>query len=88
MTERHVAKIITSGKHLLKILDFEGGIIWDIKPANEFGDVVLTIEHPDLPLVAIAQPFPEVRVMYTATYGEGNTLLKVERSDPPKKEMQ
>ena len=86
--ERHVARIITSGKLLLKILDFEGGIIWDIKPANEFGDVAILVEHPDLPLTKVYEQIPEVRPIYEATYGEDGTLIKVERTDPPKSNQQ
>ena len=82
--ERHLGKIRIYSRLLLKIMDFEGGIIWDIRQADEFGIIALTIEHPDLPLVQDAQPIPVILPSYTSHYGTEHSLLRIERVDPPK----
>ena len=87
LRERRIARIKTSGKLLLKMLDMEGGVIWNIKSADEFGDIEMLIEHPDLPLVKVADPMPEMQIMYQIHYGENGSLLSVERIDPPKKKQ-
>lgn len=84
--ERHIAKIKTSGKLLMKMLDLEGGVIWYIRPAEWFGDIEMLVEHPDLPLVKVAEAVPVVDIAFQLTYGEDGSVISIERVDPPKKE--
>lgn len=88
MSERYVAIIEVDAKILLKMLDFEGGIIHRVFQPDEVwkpGTISLVLEHPDLDKVEDGYTLRRKIPIYKATYGEGGSLLKVERIDPPKK---
>ena len=81
-TIRHAARIPIDSRLLLKILDFEGGFVWNTEVKD--GRLYLTVEHPDLPEVREYEQLPEITPAYTTTYGDDGSLLKIERTDPPK----
>lgn len=103
MVEKNVtnAGIITvSKKNLLKWLDFEGGTIHRIQQNPDYwrpDDIEIVIEHPDLPEVADNYVLSRVLPLYTSTIHvvqtdaeneKAITFEKIERIDPPKKEVE
>ena len=93
MGKINVGIVIIDENALLKILDFEGGTIIDVKTAfDEFipGKILLKIEHPDMPDVNIGDPLQRIVPLYQekTVEVEGELYRKVSRVDPVKKEKE
>ncbi len=83
----------------MKFLDFEGGAILGVSNRPEYynpDEIDILIEHPDLPEVEDGFLLPRLSPMYQSTIhivkedGENEkavTFEKIERIDPPKKEV-
>lgn len=100
MSEKHNAAIIRIPKdYLLKMLDFEGGIIHSVRVNPEYWrakEIEIVIEHPDLPEIEPGMMLYPVQPMYlthchVVQVDDQNekavTYEKIERIDPPKKEV-
>jgi hypothetical protein len=85
VSELHNAAIITISKEaLLSILQFEGGVIHDIKISDEqwFQQIEIVIEHPDLPEVRKGDWLLKITPTYSVKK-RGN-FIKMTRVDPQK----
>jgi len=87
MTEKHGALVRLDFSLLLKILDFDGGIIHRVYTPEEYliADYCnVVLEHPDLPSVDTRFPLLCVRPIYMVHFAEGGGVIKIERAVPPK----
>ena len=89
MDIRHEAIIQISKGLLAKMLDFEGATIHEVYEPDEYfvngaPYFCVVMEHPDFPGVSIDEAMPVVKIAFQAHYGEDGSLLRVERTDPPK----
>ena len=81
---RHAGYITIGVETLRKLLDFDGATIWEAK-IDDFNNLKILLEHPDLPEILDDQPIPDVHVSLMNTYAENGVIVKMERTAPPKK---
>ncbi len=84
---RNGAAIRFDIKTFLKMIDFEGGDIHSIKLNEPYlppEDIVILLEHPDLPEVKQGEMVTEIRPIYQSTYGDNGCLIRIERIEPKK----
>ena len=82
---RHAGYITIGVETLGKLLDFDGATMWGAK-IDDYNNLKILLEHPDLPELLDNQPIPDVRVSLMNTYAENGAIVKIERTAPPKKE--
>ena len=82
--EKHIGMITISEELLLKLLDFDGGAIRNVRLGWTVGEVELLIEHPDMPIIGQGMTPLPITPLYSRTYGDNGCLIRIERSSPPK----
>ena len=88
--ELHGALIQLDFKLLLEMLDFKGGDIRRVYTDDGYFNPThcnILIEHPDLPVVPPAEMARPITPSYTKYFGEDGGLIRVERTDPPKRSV-
>lgn len=53
-----------SEKKLLELLQFEGGIIRDIRLSSNWGDIEITIEHGNMPIISKGEQMQKILSIY------------------------
>ena len=87
--ELHGAVIRLDLKLLLEMLDFKGGDIRRVYTDDGYihsNFCSILIEHPDLPVVPLGQMAVPITPSYTKYFGDNGGLIRIERTDPPKKQ--
>ena len=87
MKERQAAILKVDFKVLTRVLDFEGATVHRIYTPDEYlnpGYFCLVLEHPDLPVIKENERLSEITPIMQANYGEGGSLLSIERIEPKK----
>jgi hypothetical protein len=74
----HIGRVIISPELLLGWLQYPNGKI-RFANLNERLDVILTIEHPDMPLVKEADAIPIVTPFFTQKVDKKGHIISVER---------
>ena len=84
MVEKNIAVIKVDKESILKMLQFEGGVIHDVRINQNYfmpNQIEFVIEHPDLPLMIEGDFLTTIVPTYNLK--EDGSLKRI---DPPKKE--
>ena len=82
MVEKNIAIIKVDKESILKMLQFEGGVIHDVRINQDYfmpNQIEFVIEHPDLPLMIEG----DFLLTIIPTYKDAGSLARI---DPPKGE--
>lgn len=87
----HGAIVGISADLLLRLMEFhDGGIIHRAYTKDEWLEpdtIYIVVEHPDLTAVPANKRLPEINITLQITYGENGVPLKIERVNPPKRDI-
>lgn len=79
---RHVGIVVISKDTLLRWLQFEGGIVRDVRHEHRFNSIEVVIEHPDMPEVQEGVELTTVTPWYSQTTSECGHVTEVVRTHP------
>jgi len=84
-----MGKVEMTDQFLLEWLDFSGGVVVDVRKADNYsyGTICFIIAHPDMPEIKEGGAIPVVNVTTTETVDGEDFVPRrtIERTNPPKR---